>query len=1178
MSEHNMPLMDLFRPLAAGGPQSVAIGGSVTGSTIITGPVHIHWTATGAPTRPEFRRYLRMLAVVAAPVVGDTEYDPPPAPLDLWAEWRRLEEAIRGAWDVVRGQGVPWAVVRLNPPTRHHLADALAAGTPDTAYQVVHFSGHGEPDGLALEDELGRTDFVTADELVDIFRDRPVRLVVLNACRTDAIARRLHQEAGVPAVIATTDSLYDDEASLFTARLYAWLARGCSVAEAFAEARRSLRYAYEHDHLLLPDEHATDPQTYIAQRLAVPYLLGDAVLDLPPADERADQPLITLAEPPSRGMELGLVEGFVGRGPELVQMARWLRDRPAPVVALSGMGGIGKSALATMAVLRNTWRFQAMVALSARGQPHLSPDALVPLLDGALGQGGRLAVAPTEAERLERAVEALNETPTLLLLDNLEDLSDPATRAWTEFLRRLDPRRGSLTILTLRPAARHPLTDLAGPAHLPLERLGEPDALRLLADGLTARGLWPKVPVVEHLTLAQREHLQDLARRAHLTGLPLERLAALDELAQRSGCHPYAMRLALGDLRYPHIDWAGVLRNVSDLRGQNWEAQAEAMVGRMVDDLARAEPEAIALLQALLVFEGGATRDALRSVTFGQLLKPSLARILIEGLRTRRPILAMKARNSMAVMVLHVRCTDEEFDRQLRATLDASLLEVRGAGETARYDLHPLTRAYLSKHHPPDARTLTDLRRRHAVYFLNWARKHRWDFDALEAELPNLRAAFAFVTAEETRDEAMVRDYGSALFDMFQTRGYWDDVLNWMSQAARACERLGDQENLAICYTNIAGVHWDRGNYREALVWLERAAAIDQARGDKAGLGNSYNAIGVIYGDLGEMDKALEWLHKAQALREEANDQEGLATTWANIGGIYYARGDYDAALAMYEKAAPVLAEIGDRATLAGVYNNIGMIYYARGDYDAALAMYEKAAPVLAEIGDRAMLATVYSNIGTIHHARGDYDAALAMYEKAAPVLEEIGDRARLATVYNNIGGIYYARGDYDAALEWLEKAAPVLAEIGNRAMLATVYNNIGLIHHARGDYDAALAMYEKAAPVLEEIGDRARLATVYNNIGELHRRQKHYTEALTYLNQALSLARSIGAHAIESEVIHNLGHLAESRGDREEALNLLRESVRLAQKYGLTEKASRWSRCLARLEEGDLVNEVPHW
>ena len=210
------------------GPGGGGIGGDVACSTIIAGPVHIHWTAATAPTRPEFRRLLRMLAVVAAPVVGFTEADPPPAPLDLWAEWRRLEEAVRSAGDVVRDQGAPWAVVRLNPPTRAALADALATGEADAAYQVVHFSGHGAPDGLAFEDDLGHTDFVTDDQLVDLLRGRPVRLVVLNACETETIAEQLHQEAGVPAVIATTDLLRDDEARLPTPRRYAWLARARS--------------------------------------------------------------------------------------------------------------------------------------------------------------------------------------------------------------------------------------------------------------------------------------------------------------------------------------------------------------------------------------------------------------------------------------------------------------------------------------------------------------------------------------------------------------------------------------------------------------------------------------------------------------------------------------------------------------------------------------------------------------------------------------------------------------------------------------------------------------------------------------------------------------------------------------------------------------------------------------
>ena len=49
----------------------------------------------------------------------------------------------------------------------------------------------------------------------------------------------------------------------------------------------------------------------------------------------------------------------------------------------------------------------------------------------------RLAIAArqfTGAERLARAIEALGRTPVLLVLDNLEDLSPAATRAWADFL------------------------------------------------------------------------------------------------------------------------------------------------------------------------------------------------------------------------------------------------------------------------------------------------------------------------------------------------------------------------------------------------------------------------------------------------------------------------------------------------------------------------------------------------------------------------------------------------------------------------------------------------------------------------------------------------------------------------------------------------------------------------
>nr|HID14448.1 hypothetical protein [Anaerolineae bacterium] len=79
------------------------------------------------------------------------------------------------------------------------------------------------------------------------------------------------------------------------------------MAEAFAEALAALRHAYERGELPIPPDRITAPEAYVAERLTVPVLFGDARLNLPPEKERAEQPLITLAEPP---------------GPELVQIAR----------------------------------------------------------------------------------------------------------------------------------------------------------------------------------------------------------------------------------------------------------------------------------------------------------------------------------------------------------------------------------------------------------------------------------------------------------------------------------------------------------------------------------------------------------------------------------------------------------------------------------------------------------------------------------------------------------------------------------------------------------------------------------------------------------------------------------------------------------------------------------------
>ncbi len=112
---------------------------------------------------------------------------------------------------------------------------------------VLHFSGHGGSDGsLHMRDENGEPCNMHPDGvalLVSLQKDT-LRLVVLNACYSDELSRRLVDH--IDCVIGMTDAVSDDAAILFAQSFYSALFDGRSIAESFATASAIVTARY-HD-------------------------------------------------------------------------------------------------------------------------------------------------------------------------------------------------------------------------------------------------------------------------------------------------------------------------------------------------------------------------------------------------------------------------------------------------------------------------------------------------------------------------------------------------------------------------------------------------------------------------------------------------------------------------------------------------------------------------------------------------------------------------------------------------------------------------------------------------------------------------------------------------------------------------------------------------------------------
>ncbi len=119
------------------------------------------------------------------------------------------------------------------------------------------------------------------------------------------------------------------------------------------------------------------------------------------------------------------VSSFNGREEELAQLSQWIVTERCRVVSVLGLGGIGKSAVATSVMHQVAAHFEVVIWRSLRNAPACS-TLLDEFLQVITPQALRDLSAGFE-QRLTLLLEGLRHTRVLLVLDNLETLLEENT-------------------------------------------------------------------------------------------------------------------------------------------------------------------------------------------------------------------------------------------------------------------------------------------------------------------------------------------------------------------------------------------------------------------------------------------------------------------------------------------------------------------------------------------------------------------------------------------------------------------------------------------------------------------------------------------------------------------------------------------------------------------------------
>lgn len=474
-------------------------------------------------------------------------------------------------------------------------------------YHIVHWSGHGHLNLLELAKPGGSKDRISGEQLLDLFTDAGVggfipRLFFLSACHSGDIlrvkdwadfvavaqgkepaAKEIEEKqgepkeqpgftgtahallaGGVPSVVAMRYAVGDDYARELAVEFYRALlgdTQAKSAAAALTLARGALK---KHDQSRFDVcDHAT-PVLYGAELPGLKLAQGRSPA-LNPRNPRLHQ---------IRELTTAAHEHFVGRTWELAGLgADWMGSsggaETTPVAVITGLGGMGKTALVAEALALWESRFEWVLLYQAKPNA-LGFEAMLRDIDmklrGELGQyhehvktrpadaiyrdAGDGFTGPERFARLTRnLVRAMLDERTLLVLDNFEtnlkQQPEPAVGepvwacqdpAWTACLEMLAAElRGSPSRVLI--TCRRPLAALAGGAGYPvgLGPLPASEAALFLREHpalsrMVFGGDAGEARLAQRLLNASRFHPLLMDRLGRLASNPARRTQLLDAL------------------------------------------------------------------------------------------------------------------------------------------------------------------------------------------------------------------------------------------------------------------------------------------------------------------------------------------------------------------------------------------------------------------------------------------------------------------------------------------------------------------------------------------------------------------------------------------------------------------------------------------------------------------------
>ena len=229
------------------------------------------------------------------------------------------------------------------------------------------------------------------------------------------------------------------------------------------------------------------------------------------------------------------------------------------------------------------------------------------------------------------------------------------------------------------------------------------------------------------------------------------------------------------------------------------------------------------------------------------------------------------------------------------------------------------------------------------------------------------------------------------LTDFLDRQEHWDDLATTHDAALAAAVRLADVTGQAHAHRGLSSAHTQRRRYTEAHAHLQRALELFSTLKDRTASADTLLDLSYLFERQGRHDDALDGAQAALALLTTVERPTQRARALNNVGWYCTLLGRHQDALAYCRQALDLYKDLGDHSGQAATWDSLGHAHYHLAHHQQAIECRQLALDLSRNSGNIHLEGSLLIRLGDTHDAAGDRHAAHDAWQHAADLLDEIG-------------------------------------------------------------------------------------------------------------------------------------------------------------------------------------------